>query len=91
MDRLRRLDYLLPGTRRGQQDDDAQGDENPKEKRSPRVQATQERTQKVHFTGLKEVATASMKSLDSASSIVLLTQYTAPALFQATMCRCLPL
>ena len=89
MDRLPRLDHFLPGPRRGQQDDDAQGNENPEEKRGPRVQSTQERTQAVHFTGLKEVATASMKLLESASSMVLLTQYTAPALFQATMCRCL--
>ena len=91
MDRLRRLDDLLPGPRRGQQDDHGKGDENPEEKRSPRVQATQERAQQVHFTGLKEVATASMKSLESTSSSVLSTQYTTPPLFQATMCSCLPL
>ena len=65
---------LVPGPGRGEQDDDAQGEQDAEQQGGPRVEAPKHCAQKLHFTGLNEVARPIMRSLDSWLSSVLSTQ-----------------
>ena len=78
---------LVPGPGRREQDDDAESEQDAEQQGGPGVEAPKHCAQKLHFTGLNEVARPIMRSLDSWLSSVLRTQKSVPLRFQATMCR----
>ena len=78
------------GPGRGQQDDDAHGEQDAEQEGGPRVEPPQHCAQPAHFTGLHDVARPIMRSFESWLSRVLSTQYSVPRSFQATMCRWSP-